>query len=158
MTRWPGPKPLSPLPSIRPTGAAAPRWMLRPAPGLTPISPKAARRNYRRLLKFVASQVNPAIAVREPVPCPGRGFTAPRRPSSTIPWKGISRITRPFTPTPWDCCFPAIPSTNTDGALEAALIQPWKPAVSTSCRFSATVRRIRRPVPSARWRPSGNIS
>lgn len=79
--------------------------------------------NYRRLLAFLAHQVDPAVAVQEPVPLPWQGILHP--PDQTV-YDSVEAYRR-CHPTPHQhtvgLFFSRHTFTNTDGSLETALIE-----------------------------------
>ncbi|WP_054701668.1 cobaltochelatase subunit CobN [Desulfosarcina cetonica] len=78
--------------------------------------------NYRRLLDFIAHQVDPAILVEEPVPLPWQGILHP--PDQTVyPTVEAYRQAHPAVHSRTvGLFFSRHTFTNTDGALEAELI------------------------------------
>jgi cobaltochelatase CobN len=78
--------------------------------------------NYRRLLDLLASQVNPAIDVADPVPLPWQGIFHPPTPEvfeSVAAYRAAHPATHSETV---GLLFSRHTFTNTDGALEKALI------------------------------------
>lgn len=84
---------------------------------------EGGQENYRRLLEFVASRVNPAIAVREPVSQPWQGLFRPPAPVVYDTVEGYLKDHPAVHPHTVGLLFSRHTFTNTDGALEAALIQ-----------------------------------
>lgn len=79
--------------------------------------------NYRRLLEYLAHQVKPEIPVRDPVPLPWQGILHPADHTvydSVASYRAVHPAVHPFTV---GLFFSRYSFTNTDMALESALIE-----------------------------------
>ncbi len=83
---------------------------------------EGGQENYRRLLEFLASQVDPDIVVRDPVPLPWQGLFRPPAPVAYDTVDAYLAAHPAAHPHTVGMLFSRHTFTNTDGALEEALI------------------------------------
>ena len=84
---------------------------------------EGGRENYRRLLEFVAHQVDPGIPVRDPVPLPWQGILHPPDPGAYDSVAGYRTAHPAARSHTVGLLFSRHTFTNTDAALEKALIE-----------------------------------